>query len=368
MVPDGSVLTAVVGDVDISDNLLLESLGTDLDGLATIGNSVLLDNNPALETIDTFNELASLPRTGAFLLIRSNNALTSITGFQSLETVDDDVTISNNPLLTSIAGLGNLTTVNGDLDLFSTGLSSLAELTSLTTVTGTCSIELSLLATAPQNVQDACGFVRFTFDGNLDIDNTQNVTLTLPAVPAGSVLTNVTDFVDISDNQLLESLGTAFDGLAAAGRLAIAQNPVLETIDTFNALASLETVFISDNAAVTSITGFQALGNLTNFVIQQNAGLTGITGFQVRRAPSLPPSPTHSLTLSLTHSLSHFQALQLVQEDLFIFNNTALTSLAGLGNLMAVGGNLTLEELPSLLNLNELTGDWGLGTGDFRPW
>ena len=66
----------------------------------------------------------------------------------------------DNPALTSIAGLGNLKTVNGDLSLEDLdNLPNLNELTSLTTVTGTCFIvPISLLATAPDNVKEACGF------------------------------------------------------------------------------------------------------------------------------------------------------------------------------------------------------------------
>ena len=153
--PDGSVLTNVTGFVDIDDNQLLESLGTVFDGIEEIGNSLTIGFNPALETIDTFNVLASVSSTFQIVL---NGALTSITGFQSLETVGG-VTIFNNRLLTSIAGLGNLRTVGGDLILSGLdNLPNLNELTSLETVTGDCTINPpSLLDSAPQNVREACG-------------------------------------------------------------------------------------------------------------------------------------------------------------------------------------------------------------------
>ena len=205
VVPDGSVLTEVTGTVNITENQQLESLGTALGDIEDIGLSLEITDNPALETIDTFNVLASvgnsinivvnaaltsisgfgsLETVGSFvqivqntnlltitgfpelvgitgangLEIFSNAALTSVSGFGSLET-SGDVTIGNNPLLTSIVGLGNLTTVNGNLDIQANAvLPNLDELTSLTAVGGDCIVSPpNLLTNAPQNVRTACG-------------------------------------------------------------------------------------------------------------------------------------------------------------------------------------------------------------------
>ena len=181
LVPDGFVLTEVTGTVRIQNNPSLTDFGNAFQSLEAIGGALQVLDNPLLGSIDTFDALASLDGPVGFVVQR-NGALTSIAGFNLLESVAGFFDVQDNGLLTELGGFASLTTISGDitvqganltsieglgsltdalseLDILEpNGLSDLDQLTSLANVVGDCSIQpASLLAGAPANVQSACG-------------------------------------------------------------------------------------------------------------------------------------------------------------------------------------------------------------------
>ena len=177
--PDGQVLTNVTGDIGILANTV-SSLGTDLDCLESVGGEITIFTNQNLVSVDNFNQVTSL----GDVTIGNNAALTEVTGFNSILEAGEIIVNNNANIeritgfsslttaskifigdggnqIVSIAGFSSLVTVNGELRLEElSDLANLNELTSLTTVTGACTISPeSLLDSAPQNVQEACGFV-----------------------------------------------------------------------------------------------------------------------------------------------------------------------------------------------------------------
>ena len=74
--------TEVTGDLEITGADISDL--SPLSGVTTIGGWLNIWQNPLLQTIDAFNSLTSV---GATILIDSNGAMTSFTGFSALQTV-----------------------------------------------------------------------------------------------------------------------------------------------------------------------------------------------------------------------------------------------------------------------------------------
>ncbi len=104
------VLTTLSSGVTL-DNL--PSLTTaDFSTLSTTDYVVLLNDNSSLSTVD-FTSISNLTGSGGNGSLEVNNtALTDMTGFAGLQTIDDRVYITNNASLTSLDGLNNITAIN----------------------------------------------------------------------------------------------------------------------------------------------------------------------------------------------------------------------------------------------------------------
>ena len=115
--------------------------------------------NNGLVDVSGFNALTDVFGS----LIFDEEDLESITGFQSLQTIDGTLQITNSPNLNSLAGLANLQFIVGDLFLGGgVDLTNLNELENLQNVTGNClpisgdNSILGILTASNENIQAAC--------------------------------------------------------------------------------------------------------------------------------------------------------------------------------------------------------------------
>merc|ERR1712146_263917 len=98
-------------------------------------------------------------RVSGQFVISKNDALTSLDGLNSLESVGNSLYIFDNDALTSLKGLDSLQSVNSDLDIrYNSALTSLDGLDSLENVGGRCLIgpPTGWIDSAPENVANAC--------------------------------------------------------------------------------------------------------------------------------------------------------------------------------------------------------------------
>jgi len=121
-------LNTVNGNFRIIFNPSLTSIS--INSLRTVTGVFYIHDNEALTSI-LFNSLIT---TGEFSI--NNNAIISILGFNSLNTVNGDFKIQNHTLLTSISGFNSLTTTGNFLITNNTLLTSISGFNSLTPVTG----------------------------------------------------------------------------------------------------------------------------------------------------------------------------------------------------------------------------------------
>ena len=132
-------LQGVDGDLMILNNDLLASL-EGLDGLQTVGATLAIGRrgsresylgNPALTSLAALRALRSV----GGLVIGDDDALTSLEGLGSIESIDGGVEINHNDALTSLEGLSALSSIGGELRISGndhlTNLQGLEALTSL---------------------------------------------------------------------------------------------------------------------------------------------------------------------------------------------------------------------------------------------
>ena len=133
-------LKEVRGDIQIFNNAFLESIsGTD--GITRVGRlpapnptpsnpnfvdegkgSITISSNPVLPDLDGFNGITqigerdpddSTNESSQSLVIRSNDGLTTITGFAGLQIIFESLVIQENPALKDIDGLRGLKVIDG---------------------------------------------------------------------------------------------------------------------------------------------------------------------------------------------------------------------------------------------------------------
>lgn len=111
---DFNALEVIGKDLLITNNNEgLESI-TGFNALINIYEDLVIQDNAVIMEINGFNNLQEVH---ANLRIRDNSALMDITGFTSLHTVGDNTELSSNHNLNSISGLENLDTIVGSLNL-----------------------------------------------------------------------------------------------------------------------------------------------------------------------------------------------------------------------------------------------------------
>lgn len=271
--------------------------------------------------------------------------LTDLSGLSCLSEVDRGLTVTGLTGLTSLRGLDNLVRVGETLNLESLPvLSSLEPLARL----GELGVGLTLrdlpqiTSLSPLAAVHALGLGNpFGDVGGLQVDNLD----ALPSLEGLSTLEGATSptggyLVSISDCAGLTSLEGL--GWMRSGTLMLQEDPAISSL-AGTGLVSL------DLLSVAALSGLVDLSGLEGVEVSALSA-TSLPAIQSLDGPTFP-STMNALTVveaSQLEDLSGLEDLSTLSLDLELRDNTALSSLAGLGALREVGGNLTITGNPAL--------------------
>ena len=107
-------VTALEGLTSISGNLTINNLSFDISevhsDITDVGGDVIIEDNDALTSLSLLENLQSI---GGDLTIKFNLGPMSLSGLEDLQSIGGDLTIRNNPELTSLSGLEGLQSIGG---------------------------------------------------------------------------------------------------------------------------------------------------------------------------------------------------------------------------------------------------------------
>ena len=310
------------GDVLLSTQAQVDAFNaTEVNGRVSIAGS----------TITNLNGLSELTKCYT-LQILSNANLTNLIGLANLESVRDNLVISNNSSLTTLVGFSSLTTVG-------------------TNATEALTIENN------DNLLNVDGFLSLTFAHSLKIVGNAK----LADLDGLSALTEVDDFFIISNNPELASLQglTNFTKVSSlGGNLTIDNNDKLTGVDLLG-VTFLAGLVIKENAAIVNLDGLSNLSGIFfgGLTIENNAALENLDGLSnTGTAGDLKiignPSLTNIDGLIKMQGISNIDA----RHNLEISNNNSLTNLDGLSNLVSVrDGDLVIRDNDALTNIDGLS-------------
>jgi len=222
-----------IGIINLGGNPSLINL-SGLDNMVSIGGTFRLDQNNALNSIASLNNLTFI---GGSLYIYSND-LTTLSGLDNVSSIGGDISI-NEIELASVAALANLTEIEGGLYLGGPW-GSYSELTSLTGFDNVTSIGGNLMIMNLDSLTSFTGLDKVTsIGGNLQIWN-NDALATLSGLDS---LTSIGGNLEIGwlyywprGNPSLSSLEQLVNLTSIVGNIIIIYN------DTLTSLAGLENI------------------------------------------------------------------------------------------------------------------------------
>lgn len=350
----------------IGDSLFIyqcENLTTPagLSNLTTIGG-IFYVSGTKLVIMDGLEKLTTI---GADLIFSGNGYLQSLDGLQNLSSLGGEIRIQNNQVFVSLSALSNLPdtlhsvyienngfynlsglfdgvkVVNGDLLIGGAGI-NLEPLKSLKTVTG----GLNVMPWYPANFAWLKGLESL---GGLSI-NCQNLD-TLDGLP---LLTRIDGQMDIFNGNRLTNL-SGFNQLEYVGRLNIVNNPALVWVTGLNGIDTLGHLSLSGNPALQELGGFNQLEViLEDLWLWNNDQLATFGAFDKLRFVGNEININGSWQAP---DMSGFQKLEHVGGIMYIASAYNLANLQGLGKLRHIGGIgiIWCDNLTSLHGLDSLT-------------
>ena len=318
------------------------------DNLESVGGFIVI-GNPSLTTLPAFPSLRSAE---LYFRIEYNASLTSVSGFDNLKQAvtmpimdpgPDTIfifSIGNNASLTSISGFGQLEEITG------LGLNVYAN-PALTTLSGF------------GNLRSALGLRIY--------DNAS--------------LVSVVGFESLNSSRAIEGSGSS-------GSFRISDNPALTTLPEFGALLNSGSFIIDNNDALTSFSGFGSLeeavaapNSVLVFSISGNDALTSFSGFdnltlvandsgvgsarfRIENNPSLVSIPEFG-ALEALEGLDDVNA-----NSVSVSNNASLLTISGFGKLIqydfgsvSITNNASLTTISGFESLTFFSEDEGLASG-----
>ncbi|NNC98589.1 MAG: hypothetical protein HKN85_00245 [Gammaproteobacteria bacterium] len=211
----------------------LESVGTRAASFG-FGRAVQIENNPNLVSISGFQNLRKSTHPegwSPYINILFNPSLTQINGFNQLDQAAG-VSIRYNTNLTTVTGFGSLHTIDTGIGLVITNSAALSTLPSFANLT--------------------------TSSGGIELYNLPSIT----SMPWFQNMTS-TSWVRVHNLGISDLRSFNNSGFLTVRRLSITNNPNLTLISGFQNLRSIEGVagdlYISDNALLNNVTGFNSL-------------------------------------------------------------------------------------------------------------
>ena len=368
------------GDVNISNNMLLESLGTlDLTSMDHF-TSIMINSNPQLSnldflsgisgdintiqifsnaTIENVDGLSSINKVVGFLQISSNNQLSNVDGIADIDMSEaTSLSISNNPLLSQCTVdsvceyLGLNAQDNQSFPVSITGNGSDGDecfnLAAAQASCGVCPAGNIVLNTQAEVDDFFCDVVQGDlFISGIDITN----------LNALSVLESIQGNLTISETNLVNLNG--LESLTSiSGAISLQSNSLLENMwGLISVTGSINTLYVDNHPVLTSL-GLENVTEIESFLtILNNNSLIDLSGLNsiTSIGSSLTTSGIQVLTIVNNASLESLDGLEalasLNQGKLAIGSNSQLTSIDGISNLnpnsveeMVIANNTQLSE------------------------
>ncbi len=357
----------------IIDNDSLTSLAG-LENLDSVG-CLRIQNNHALKSLVGLDHISAIGGcyvnggdfgyNGGGLIINGNNALTSMTGLNNLVSIAGCFKIENNPALTSMTGLEKLVFIGGECGwqagsqgsyiINNPTLSTLKGLNRLTSISRIRISDNSALTSVDElsNLSSV--------ESTLNISNNASLT----AIGGLDSLTSVGYALDIYNNTALTSI-SGLDNLTQVGNLTISNNGALTSLTGFDSLRVINYSFtLKGNGVLTDLSGFGQLDTIRqSFRLENNASLTGFDGLEQLDfiGGFCLQNDCRGFFVANNAALTSFNALKSLDRVMGIFEvkgNASLSSFAGLerlriGRNQNVKGKLNIAGNPQLERLKDL--------------
>lgn len=278
-------VTKVQGDLVI-DNISFDAYDV-LSGITEINGDLVIVDNSSLKSIGDLG-LVNLESPVSTLVIRNNDALTTLAGLETIQYVEQEVHVRDNAKLESLGGLENIEVIRQSL--YVTDNSRLVSFKGLDNLR---ELNFTLWVSDNDILRDFSGL------DNLSTAYTMNIN------------------INIHSNPKLASF-SGLGGLAEIGHLNLRSNNLLES---FAGLDNLEYiagwVHVYDNSGLQSFSGLEKLHTVrSEFNVVGNSNLTSFFGLG---------------------------NLEFIALDMWVEKNEILSSVEALGGLSRVAGDLKFE-------------------------
>jgi|GEM_PF-2169906 len=355
-------LTTINGDLIISSNDTLTDVNI-LENLTTIGGSLEISDNSNLSNLDGFDNITHI---GDDLLIGNDSSLIEVNLFPSLIDIGGTLKISNNRYLQSFTGFDNLTHIGGNFFVFQNALDSLSGFNSVTTIDGYFHIRdhTNLYSISGFNALENIGLF-------LEIHHND----VLFCINGFTNLTNIGSYMDIYENPLLDKIigldnlnavggtinignNTSLNEISALGELTeilgdfnIYNTNTLENLSSFDNLQLVAgDIRIYENTALTEIGGLNNLTSLGgSLIIRNNPVLQHI--YDINQDMMIEQDIQINWNPAL-QSISGLNGSIQVQGAVGILGNDVLSEISGLNNTTSVGGSFRIEDNPLLATIS----------------
>ena len=359
--PSFANLQVIERDLNVFDSYNFDKI-PDFEGLTSVENILIW----GLKEIDGFPSLNNIKK----LQIESNT-IEKVHGFELLKSVSEVLKIEENPVLTSILGFESLDTA-GEIDIAHNNiLDEIPPFNQLTQVGGELSIfsNPKLIQAVGFNLLERVPIIKFILNDNLELLQGFNVlTSCLNLILEGETIEGFNQLSNLTGNltfnaktiktisgfEKLEEVGGVFT-LAAAnvevipnfsalttigGTLLVANTNIIESLGAFENLEEAENIHFGNNLFLKKLPPFSFLRTLSSFAIYNNSSLVDVNGFNgIESINSIRVAGEKSLI-----SIDGFQSLKEVTGDFNFNENTELISLAGLFNIETLVGFLNLKD------------------------
>jgi hypothetical protein len=349
-------LSTVGSDLQIENNINLTNL-MGLESLNNTGKNLVIDGNSSLITLEHLNSLDSV---GSTLNISNNNALLNLDQFNSLKYIGSNLTINTgNSALETISGFNTLVIVEGNLTIRNVNITSISGFQNIDSINGRLRIIVN------SNLQSITGFNNLTFVAN-DLGIFDNPTLI--TVTGFSSLTGHNNVLNISSNNSLTTI-SGFNNIKSIYELRLIDNIMLNdasgfiNYDTCKSVMTIENngfldlddfinlksvafdLNIIDNTKlerIDSLKNLNAIGQY--FIINNNDMLIQLNGLQ-----GITSLPNGSLTIdgnAILENVDSLSNIAFIQQNLTVTNNPNLNICCGLFTVIdagAVGGLVTIS-------------------------
>jgi hypothetical protein len=224
-------LQSIGGDLDIVSNDYLTSLNG-LEQLTSIGGNFKIYGNDALLNIEGSNNITSL---GGAINIERNFSLKTISGFNNIQSIKE-LLISQTGGVNSLTGFNSLTHVDDNLQFANT------------TTPGIVIDAFHSLETIGKGLFIMWSYDIVTFEGFTN-------------------LTSVGEDFHFDGSSELTNLGNFLNLTSVGGTLAINNHASLENLDAFiNVHTDVKNLFIEKNQVINDISGIQNINSVSEYI------------------------------------------------------------------------------------------------------